>query len=114
MSRLARTMLIWVVLGVAVPVFFLGLWNLDQNGHLIEPQSRLWVENAMLILWPSSVMNMPFPDLSIVVLAISVTINACAYAGLGASFFCFWNNHTLASLLFPLAFLAAGLLLAFS
>lgn len=102
--------LIGSLVGIAVSFALLGL----ARATFGFPQSRYWVENAMLVFWPSSIMNMPFAEISAVVLCLSVGINALAYGGLGASLFAFLDGRWLLSLGFPIVFLSIGLLLVFS
>lgn len=114
MGSLSRFAVIGATTGLVVPFAFLGIARITQTGSLSTPQIRYWVENVMLMLWPSSIMNMPFAEISVVALSLSVAINALAYAALGASFYGFWHRRSFASLTFPIAFVAIGLLLVFS
>ena len=114
MGSLSRLSAIGGAIGVLVPLAFLGIAHFTLSGSLSPPQVRYWLENVMLMLWPSSIMNMPFAEISPVALSLSVTINALAYAGLGASFYGFFQKRSIAALAFPMVFAAVGLLLVVS
>jgi hypothetical protein len=100
-----------IIFGTLLPVIFLALSSHIGSSNFNTPKVRMLIENVMLIMWPSSIINAPFQSVHIGVFILSVAINALAYAGLGISIYYFSLNKTFISLTFPILFLATGVFL---
>ncbi len=91
----ARSMLYSVGAGILLPLAWFGAYRIFPE-PVNHAMSTPWVGDAVLLLWPSSILLLGDPDeVSLILPIISVALNAVLYGAIGWLVWIGWNRQRL-------------------